>query len=225
MYFQTVVDKHGIKIYPKYILLTDNHLVKWIVVTESKLSWIEMAIQGKDSRAVRTKQPALQLPRVELKSPVDQERHEMRLTLYTDYSLRVLLYLASKEEEIVTITELADFYNISRNHLVKVVHNLGLNGYILTIRGRHGGIKLARPAKKIPIGEVVRSTEPDFDLLECFNPATDRCVITRSCSLKSVLFKAQTGFLDVLDKHTLADIAKTSRKAFSSFRSIPIMPI
>lgn len=147
----------------------------------------------------------------------------MRLTLYTDYSLRVLLYLAAKEDDLVTITELADFYNISRNHLVKVVHNLGLNGYILTTRGRNGGLKLARPAKEIPIGEVVRSTEPDFDLLECFNPATDKCVISRSCSLKSVLFNAQANFLDVLDQYTLADIAQASRKAFPSFKSIQIV--
>ena len=147
----------------------------------------------------------------------------MRLTMYTDYSLRVLLYLSSREDEVATITELADFYKISRNHLVKVVHNLGLKGYILTTRGRNGGIKLARPATEIQIGEVVRSTEPDFDLLECFNPATDRCVITRSCSLKSVLFNAQAGFLDVLDNYTLADIAKASRKAFPSFKSIPIV--
>ena len=147
----------------------------------------------------------------------------MRLTMYTDYSLRVLLYLANKEDENVTITELADFYKISRNHLVKVVHNLGLDGYILTTRGRHGGLKLARPAKEILIGDVVRSTEPDFDLLECFNPVTDKCVISRSCSLKSVIFNAQAGFLDVLDKYTLADIAKTSKKAFPSFKSIPIV--
>ena len=147
----------------------------------------------------------------------------MRLTMYTDYSLRVLLYLANKENENVTITELADFYKISRNHLVKVVHNLGLNGHILTARGRNGGLKLARPAKEILIGEVVRSTEPDFDLLECFNPATDQCVITRSCSLKAVIFDAQAGFLGVLDKYTLADIAKGSRKAFPSFKSIPII--
>jgi Rrf2 family nitric oxide-sensitive transcriptional repressor len=146
----------------------------------------------------------------------------MRLTLYTDYSLRVLLYLANKEDEIVTISELADFYKISRNHLVKVVHNLGLNGYILTTRGRNGGLKLARPAKEILIGEVVRSTEPDFDLLECFNPATDQCVVTRSCSLKTVIFNAQAGFMSVLDKYTLADIAKASRKAMPYFKSIPI---
>ena len=153
---------------------------------------------------------------------VNPERHEMRLTLYTDYSLRVLIYLAGRENESVTITELADFYKISRNHLVKVVHNLGLKGYILTTRGRHGGIRLSRPALEIPIGEVVRSTEPDFDLLECFNPATDKCVISRSCSLKGVLFSAQAGFLSVLDEYTLADIAKASRKILPAFKSIPI---
>jgi Rrf2 family transcriptional regulator, nitric oxide-sensitive transcriptional repressor len=146
----------------------------------------------------------------------------MRLTLYTDYSLRVLLYLANKEDENVTITELADFYKISRNHLVKVVHHLGLKGYILTTRGRHGGIKLARSANAILVGEVVRSTEPDFDLLECFNPATDQCVITRACSLKGVLFNAQASFLGVLDKYTVADIAKASRKASPPFKSVPI---
>jgi Rrf2 family nitric oxide-sensitive transcriptional repressor len=147
----------------------------------------------------------------------------MRLTLYTDYSLRVLLYLANREDEIVTISELAGFYKISRNHLVKVVHNLGLNGYILTTRGRHGGLKLARPAKEILIGEVVRSTEPDFDLLECFNPATDQCVITRFCGLKSVIFNAQASFLGVLDKYTLADIARAPKKTLPSFKSIPII--
>jgi len=147
----------------------------------------------------------------------------MRLTLYTDYSLRVLLYLANREDEVVTITELADFYKISRNHLVKVVHNLGLDGYILTTRGRHGGLRLARPAKEILIGEVVRSTEPDFDLLECFNPATDQCVITRSCGLKGAIFNAQASFLGVLDKYTLADIAKASKKASPTFKSTPIV--
>jgi Rrf2 family nitric oxide-sensitive transcriptional repressor len=147
----------------------------------------------------------------------------MRLTLYTDYSLRVLLYLAAKEGGLVTITELADFYKISRNHLVKVVHNLGLTGYILTSRGRNGGIKLARPAKDILIGEVVRSTEPDFDLLECFNPVTDKCTITRTCSLKSVIFNAQASFLGELDKYTLSDITKASSKKTPYLKSIPIV--
>lgn len=145
----------------------------------------------------------------------------MRLTLYTDYSLRVLLYLAIKEGEVVTISELADFYKISRNHLVKVVHNLGLKGYILTTRGRHGGLKLARTASELVIGEIVRSTEPDFDLLECFNPVTDQCVVTRACSLKGVFFKAQAEFLDVLDKYTLADMAGKP----ATIKSIPIVQL
>jgi Rrf2 family nitric oxide-sensitive transcriptional repressor len=148
----------------------------------------------------------------------------MRLTLYTDYSLRVLIYLFDRDNEIVTITELADFHKISRNHLVKVVHNLGLNGYIRTTRGRNGGIRLARPAKEIMVGDVVRSTEPDFDLFECFNPATNQCVITRSCGLKGVMSDAQASFLGVLDKYSLDDIAGTSRKSLPSFKSIPITP-
>ncbi len=144
----------------------------------------------------------------------------MRLTLYSDYSLRVLLYLSHKEGETVTITELADFYKISRNHLVKVVHNLGINGFISTSRGKHGGIRLARPADQITVGEVVRHTEPDFDLLECFNPETDQCVITKTCSLKSMLFEARSAFIKVLDRHTLAEAAV---KAPSEFRAIPIL--
>lgn len=147
----------------------------------------------------------------------------MRLTLYTDYSLRVLIYLAFKKDETVTISELADFYKISRNHLVKVVHQLGLSGYIQTTRGKKGGLKLARPAEEIVIGEVVRETEPDFDLLECFNESTDQCVITHTCSLKSVLFDAQSTFLGVLDKYTLADTVKNSVKKSPAFKAIPIV--
>lgn len=147
----------------------------------------------------------------------------MRLTLYTDYSLRVLLYLAISPDKTVTITELADFYKISRNHLVKVVHELGLNGYLHTTRGKHGGIRLARPAKDIVIGEVIRSTEPDFDLLECLNPEIDQCVITKACSLKSVLFTARANFLGELDKYTLADIAGQTSKSSPPFKSIPVV--
>ncbi len=146
----------------------------------------------------------------------------MRLTLYSDYSLRVLLYLSHKEGETVTITELADFYKISRNHLVKVVHNLGINGFIATTRGKHGGIRLARRASEITVGEVVRHTEPDFDLLECFNPETDHCVITKSCSLKGVLFEARHAFIEVLDRYTLAEIAM---KPAGKIGSVPVFQI
>src|SRR5271169_635123 len=147
----------------------------------------------------------------------------MRLTLYTDYSLRVLLYLAFSEDRIVTITELADFYKISRNHLVKVVHELGLSGYILTSRGKRGGIRVAHPADQIVIGEVVRKTEPDFDLLECLNPAVDHCVITNVCKLKLVLFSARDNFLGELDKYTLADLTQAAAKKSPDLKPIPIL--
>jgi len=147
----------------------------------------------------------------------------MRLTQYTDYSLRVLIYLAYRRDQIVTITELADFYSISRNHLVKVVHNLGIQGYILTTRGKHGGLRLARPANEIGIGEVVRKMEPDFELLECFNELTDQCVITKSCSLKSVLINARDEFLATLDQYTVADAVKRPAKESPAFRSIPVV--
>ncbi len=147
----------------------------------------------------------------------------MRLTLYTDYSLRVLLYLALHKDKTVTITELANFYKISRNHLVKVVHELGLNGYILTTRGKRGGIRLARAADQIVVGEVIRHTEPDFDLLECLNPDADQCVITNTCRLKSVLFTARGNFLGELDKYTLADLTGPGLNQAGSFKSIPIL--
>lgn len=147
----------------------------------------------------------------------------MRLTLYTDYSLRVLIYLAQNPDKVVTISELADFYRISRNHLVKVVHELGLNGYVHTTRGKHGGIRLARPPDQIVIGEVVRKTEPDFDLLECLNPVGDHCVITNVCKLKSVLTEARDQFLGQLDSRTLADLTINSAKFSPAFKSIPIL--
>ncbi len=146
----------------------------------------------------------------------------MRLTLYTDYSLRVLIYLVYSKDKIVTISELADFYKISRNHLVKVVHELGLKGYIQTSRGKHGGIRLARPADEIVIGEVIRKTEPDFDLLECFNAQSDHCVITNVCSLKSMLINAKNNFLGELDKYTLADMTRTGKPG-SVFKEIPVV--
>lgn len=147
----------------------------------------------------------------------------MRLTLYTDYSLRVLLYLAFKKDQMVTITELADFYKISRNHLVKVVHNLGIQGYIHTTRGKNGGMRLARPANEIVIGDVVRKMEPDFELLECFSEATDHCVITHSCSLKAVLINARDDFLSTLDKYTVADAIKKTAKESPTFKLIPVV--
>ena len=130
----------------------------------------------------------------------------MQLTLYTDYSLRVLLYLGLVPGRTATITEIAEVYQISRNHLVKVVHNLSIHGFIQTTRGRGGGIALPCPPEDIVIGNVVRHTEVNFNLAECFDLERNTCPIAAACRLKGVLHEAQHAFICVLDKQTLADI-------------------
>lgn len=130
----------------------------------------------------------------------------MRLTDYTDYALRTLMYLGAHADATATIQEIADAYGISKNHLMKVVHEFGQAGYIETSRGRGGGIRLGRPAKEISLGDVVRLAEGEFTLVECFGASGNRCVITPSCKLKSVLERALDAFMAELDRHTLADL-------------------
>ena len=130
----------------------------------------------------------------------------MQLTLYTDYSLRVLLYLGLNPQRMATITDIAQSYKISRNHLVKVVHNLAMQGFINTTRGRGGGITLARPAAEINIGDVVRHTEVNFHLVECFDRERNTCPIAAACFLKGALYEAQRAFMTVLDRYTLANV-------------------
>ena len=130
----------------------------------------------------------------------------MQLTLYTDYSLRVLLYLGLNPKRMSTITDIAGSYGISRNHLVKVVHNLALQGFINTTRGRGGGITLARPPAEINVGDVVRHTEMNFHLVECFDKERNTCPITAACFLKRALYEAQQAFVTVLDRYTLAEV-------------------
>ena len=130
----------------------------------------------------------------------------MQLTLYTDYSLRVLLYLGLKPEGMTTITEIAESYGISRNHLVKVVHNLATQGFVQSTRGRGGGLTLARSPAKINIGDVVRHTEVNFHLVECFDSDRNTCPISSACFLKGGLYEAQRAFLAVLDKYSLEDV-------------------
>lgn len=151
----------------------------------------------------------------------------MQLTQYTDYSLRVLIYLSLiAPEELGTISDIAGFYGISRNHLVKVVHNLANKGFIHTIRGKHGGMRLARPASKIAIGEVVRLTESNFDIAECFNKTTNNCVITPVCALKSILGEARSLFLQELDRHTIADaVTKKTTLSKSIHLNLPQAPL
>jgi Rrf2 family transcriptional regulator, nitric oxide-sensitive transcriptional repressor len=131
----------------------------------------------------------------------------MQLTVYTDYSLRVLIYLGIHRDRLSTISEIAAGYGgISRNHLVKVVNNLSVHGFIRTARGKGGGLTLARPPEEINIGDVVRHTEVGFDIVECFDRERNRCPITPACRLKGALAQALSAFMQVLDGYTLADV-------------------
>ena len=130
----------------------------------------------------------------------------MRLTVYTDYSLRVLMYVALHPRRRPTIGEIASTFGISRNHIMKVVHRLGVAGYIETLRGKSGGMRLARPAGSIILGEVVRRTEPDLALMPCFDDMNATCVLTPACKLRRALQQARAAFLAVLDEHSLADL-------------------
>lgn len=130
----------------------------------------------------------------------------MRLTVYTDFALRVLMYVALHPERLPTIAEIASSYGISRNHLMKVVYELGLAGYVETVRGKNGGLRLARQPADIVLGEVVRRTEPDMDLVPCFDLGRAACVITPACTLRRALHEARAAFLKVLDGYTLADL-------------------
>jgi len=134
----------------------------------------------------------------------------VRLTVYTDFSLRVLIFLALKGDRLATIAEIAKAYGISKNHLMKVAYQLGLAGYVETVRGKGGGMRLARRPEKIVIGEVVRRTEPDMALVPCLAPDDDDafCAILPSCALRGALSRAREAFLSALDGYTLADLAR-----------------
>ncbi len=130
----------------------------------------------------------------------------MRLTAYTDLSLRVLIYLALHPGRRPTIAEIAARYGVSRAHLMKVVYQLGLMGYVETTRGKGGGLTLARRTQDVTVGEIVRRTEPDMALVACFDPDAAPCVIAPACRLKGKLNEARAAFLKVLDDCTLAEV-------------------
>ena len=133
----------------------------------------------------------------------------MRLTTFSDYSLRVLMYLGVHGEGLATIGEVARAYGVSENHLVKVVHHLAQHGYIETTRGKGGGMRLARSPEKINVGEVVRGTEDNLALVECFDRATSDCRIEPACVLKGILSRAVDAFFAALERYTLADLLVT----------------
>ena len=130
----------------------------------------------------------------------------MRLTLHTDYALRLLMYLALAPDRLVTISEVAETYAISRNHLVKVTHELGKLGLVETLRGRGGGLRLAHMPEDISIGHVVRVMEEDFRVVECFDHAANTCRIAPACRLKHLLREALDAWIAILDRATLADL-------------------
>jgi len=139
-------------------------------------------------------------------------RGTMRLTVYTDYSLRMLMYLAVKGDQLATIAEVADAYGISRHHLTKVAHQLGVAGYLETVRGKGGGLRLANPADRINLGEVVRHAEPDMALVPCFEPLCAPCPIAPGCGLRRALHEARQAFMTVLDRYSLADLVTQRTK-------------
>lgn len=131
----------------------------------------------------------------------------MRLTQLSDYSLRVLMYLGARPDRLATIQEIADAYGISQNHLMKVVHRLAQHGFVETVRGRGGGLRLKGAAGAIRLGDVVRAVEEDFRIVECFGSG-DTCRITDVCRLKRILNLALKAFLTTLDEWTLADLVQ-----------------
>lgn len=129
----------------------------------------------------------------------------MQLTQFTDYSLRVLLYLTVQRDRWVPLSEISQAYGVSQNHMAKVIQLLLKCGYVESLRGRTGGLRLAKPPKSIKVGAVVRATEPHLNLVECFDAEANSCPIDAACGLKGALAAAQMAFLQELDRFTLAD--------------------
>lgn len=132
----------------------------------------------------------------------------MRLTQQTSYSIRVLLYCAANASDNSRIRDIAATYGISELHLFKIMHVLVESGFIETIRGRNGGIRLARPANEISIGAVVRATESNFYLTDCFDTTNRDCPLVDACGVNRILSEALTAFFAVLDRYTIADVAR-----------------
>lgn len=146
----------------------------------------------------------------------------MQLTRYTDYALRVLIYLGLREGRPATIQEIAATYGISRNHLMKIVHQLAKEKIILTTPGKGGGLRLAQAPERIRIGDVVRRMESNMNIVECFVPAESDCPILPACRLKGVLLEAREGFLAVLDRHTLADLLRGRERLAQLLDAAPV---
>ncbi len=150
----------------------------------------------------------------------------MRLTQWTDYSLRVLMYCAQCEaqQSVANIQAIADQHGISKSHLTKIVMTLAADGYLQTSRGRGGGIRLGRPASQIVLGEVVRKTETDFQMVECFGERLSNCALLPNCHLKKVLAEALEAFFAKLDGMTLADLMNKTPTPAADLQSLAFIP-
>lgn len=144
----------------------------------------------------------------------------MRLTTFSDYALRLLVYAAAAGDQLITIEEAHQTYGISRGHLMKVANVLARKGYLKSVRGRSGGLTLARPAKEIRLGDLVRATEPDFALVECFAPGGN-CIVDRCCTLPNALNEALNAFIQTLNRYTLQDVALRPKDFVSAAGSKP----
>jgi Rrf2 family nitric oxide-sensitive transcriptional repressor len=144
----------------------------------------------------------------------------MRLTQFTDYSLRVLIYLALRPEERATIDQLTNAYDVSRHHIRSVVHNLSKLGYIDSTQGKGGGITLALEPAQISIREIVENTENDFYIVECFNPDGSACPIEPLCVLKQALSEASKSFLQTLEGYTIEDLVRNKKEQLSGLLEI-----
>jgi Rrf2 family nitric oxide-sensitive transcriptional repressor len=136
----------------------------------------------------------------------------MRLNLQSDYALRLLMHLAANDDRLVTIGEVAGRFGISQNHLMNVAHLLGREGFIETVRGRSGGLRLAQDAGEIGVGDVVRRMESDLAIVACFQGGDSACLLARACRLKGALHEALEAFLTVLDRYTIGDLTVKNPK-------------
>ena len=135
----------------------------------------------------------------------------MNITRFTDYSLRVLIYVALNDKELVTIKSISEQYKISKNHLMKIVQELNTQGYLQSIRGKNGGIKLGKPANSINVGDLIRHFEANSTLVECFGD-NNLCIITPACKLKAMFADAMEAFYESLSQYTIADLVKGNKK-------------
>mgnify|MGYP006428664883 FL=1 len=139
----------------------------------------------------------------------------MQLTSFTDYGLRTLMYLSSRCEDTASVKEVAEYYGISRNHLVKVVHTLSQHGYIETTKGKGGGMKIAAGSQNLRLGDLIMQLEPNMNMVECFDAKNNTCRISANCQLKHYLFEATQNFIHTMNKYTLADTVKNKELLFA----------